>query len=123
AGAGAFAVPRLADQLSTLAARGPELASGAEAAAKDFQKNIDALGLPINIVPLYEALPGRLAELAGTFASDALGVVSATATIVFDLLLVLIIAFLMLMDGDTLWNRFTGTLLEALRTELHPLAL
>ena len=123
AGAGAYAVPRLADQLSTLASRGPELASSADAAAKDFQKNIDALGLPINIVPLYEALPGRLAELAGTFASDALGAVTATATIVFDLLLVLIIAFLMLMDGDKLWNTFTGMLSKALASEAELLRI
>jgi len=79
--------------------------------------------VPVNIVPLYEALPGRLAELAGTFASDALGVVSAAATIVFDLLLVLIIAFLMLMDGDALWDRFTGMLSGELRSEFELLRM
>ncbi|MDP9321202.1 MAG: AI-2E family transporter [Chloroflexota bacterium] len=123
AAAGAFAVPRLADQLAALAARGPELGSTADQAAKDFQGNLDRLGVPVNIVPLYEALPGRLAELAGTFASDALGVVSAAATIVFDLLLVLIIAFLMLMDGDALWNRFTGMLSGELRSEFELLRM
>ena len=123
AATGAFAVPRLADQLNLLAARGPELGSSADQAAKEFQTNLDRLGLPVNIVPLYEALPGRLAELAGTFASDALGVVSATATIVFDLFLVLIIAFLMLMDGDLLWNRFTGMLSEELRSEFELLRM
>ena len=120
---GAYAVPRLADQLSALAARGPELASGADQAAKRFQTDIDALGIPLNIVPLYEAIPGRLAGLAGTVASDALGVVSATATIVFDLLLVLIIAFLMLMDGNMLWDRFTGMLREAPRSEFELLRM
>ncbi len=123
AAAGAFAVPLLADQLAALAARGPELSTSADQYAKDFQANLDHLGLPVNIVPLYEALPGRLAELAGTFASDALGVVSATATIVFDLFLVLIIAFLMLMDGDTLWLRFTGMLSEELRSEFELLRM
>ena len=123
AAAGAFAVPRLADQLAALAARGPELGSNADQAAKDFQSNLDRLGVPVNIVPLYEALPGRLAELAGTFASDALGVVSAAATIVFDLLLVLIIAFLMLMDGDALWDRFTGMLSGELRSEFELLRM
>lgn len=121
--AGAFVVPRLADQLAALAARGPELGSSADQAAKDFQLNLDRIGLPVNVVPLYEALPGRLAELAGTFASDALGVVSATATIVFDLLLVLIIAFLMLLDGDALWNRFTSILSEELRSEFELLRM
>lgn len=123
AAAGAYAVPRLADQLAALAARGPELASSADQAARDFQKTLDTAGIPMNIVPLYEALPGRFAELAGTFASDALGVVSATATIVFDLLLVLIIAFLMLMDGDVLWSRFTALLSEPLRAEFELLRI
>ena len=123
AAAGAFAVPLLADQLTALAARGPELSASADLYAKDFQTNLDHLGLPVNIVPLYEALPGRLAELAGTFASDALGVVSATATILFDLVLVLIIAFLMLMDGDALWLSFTGMLSEELRSEFELLRM
>jgi len=121
--AGAFLVPRLADQLAALAARGPELAASADQAAKEFQTNLDRIGIPVNVVPLYEALPGRLAELASTYASDALGVVSATATIVFDLLLVLIIAFLMLLDGAALWNTFTGMLSEALRSEAELLRM
>lgn len=123
AAAGAFAVPRLAEQLAGLAARGPELAANADIAARDFQTSLDRLGIPINIVPLYEALPGRLAELATRFASDALGFISATATILFDLLLVLIIAFLMLMDGDTLWNQFTDLLSEELRSEFELLRM
>src|SRR5260221_9575648 len=123
AAAGAFAVPRLAEQLSALAARGPELAANADFAAKDFQKNLDRLGVPLNVVPLYEALPGRLAEFATTFASDALGVVTGTATILFDLLLVLIIAFLMLMDGDHLSNEFRGLLSEELRSEFELLRM
>jgi Predicted permease len=123
AAAGAFGVPLLADQLAALATRGPELGASADQYAKDFQTTLDHLGLPVNIVPLYEALPGRLAQLAGTFASDALGVVQATATIVFNLVLVLIIAFLMLMDGDSLWLRFTGMLSEELRSEFELLRI
>lgn len=117
AAAGAFAIPRLAEQLAALAARGPELAASGDLATKDFQVTLDRLGIPVNIGPIYEALPAKIAELPASFAASALGVVSATATIVFDLLLVLIIAFLMLMDGDALWNRFTGLLSEELRSE------
>ena len=121
--AGAFAVPRLADQLTALAARGPELGASADQTARDLQANLDRLGLGLNIVPLYEALPGKLAALAGAFASDALGVISATATILFDLFLVLIIAFLMLMDSDFLWYRFTAMLNEELRSEFELLRM
>src|SRR5258708_6582311 len=47
----------------------------------------------------------------------------APATILFDLFLVLIIAFLMLLDGDTLWNRFTEMLSEELRSEFELLRM
>jgi predicted PurR-regulated permease PerM len=120
---GAFAVPRLAEQLAALAARAPELAANADVAAKDFQSGLDRVGIPLDVLPLYQALPGRVAELTYTVASDALGVISATATILFDLLLVLIIAFLMLMDGDSLWNQFTARLSEELRSEFELLRM
>ena len=121
--AGAFAVPRLAEQLAALSTRGPELALNADQAARDVQTQLDHLGIPLNVVPLYEALPGRLADVAGTFASDALGVVSATAATLFNITLVLIIAFLMLIDGDTLWNRFTAILSKELRSEAELLRM
>ena len=38
-------------------------------------------------------------------------------TIVFNLLLVLIIAFLMLIDGDKMWHRFTRVLSPELASE------
>ena len=119
----AFAVPRLSAQLSNLATRAPELAASADRTAREIQGNIDRLGLPINVVPLYEAIPGRLADLAGTFASDALAVVSATATVLFNVVLVLIIAFLMLIDGRGLWSRFTALLSEELRSEAELLRM
>ncbi len=79
--------------------------------------------MPINLIPLYEALPAKIGELAGAFAADALGVVSATATTLFDVTLVLIIAFLMLIDGDTLWSQFTALLSEELRSEAELLRM
>ncbi|HVR88805.1 MAG TPA: AI-2E family transporter [Candidatus Limnocylindria bacterium] len=123
AGLGAFAVPRLAEQLAALSTRAPELARSADKAAHDFQAQIDSLGLPLNVVPLYEALPGRLGELAGAFASDALGVVSATAATLFNVVLVLIIAFLMLIDGGSMWNQFTAVLSDDLRSEAELLRI
>jgi predicted PurR-regulated permease PerM len=48
--------------------------------------------------------------------------VSATATIFFNVTLVLIIAFLMLNDGDTMWNRFTRALSPELASEAELLA-
>lgn len=112
-----LAVPSLASQLSTLQERGPELAQNTAAAAKGLQEQLDRAGVPVNVGGLVGTLPARLGDAAGSIAADALGFASATAAILFNTTLVLIIAFLMLMDGESLWRRFTGALSEELRSE------
>ena len=112
-----LAVPSLASQLSAMQDRGPELAGNTAAAARGLQEQLDRAGVPVNISTLVGTLPSRLGNAAGTIAGDALGFVSATAAIIFNTTLVLIIAFLMLMDGESLWKRFTGALSEELRSE------
>ena len=112
-----IAVPALAAQLKAIQTRGPELAQNAAEAAKGLQDQLDAAGVPLNIGALVGGLPQRLGEGAGTIAADALGFASATAAILFNTTLVLIIAFIMLMDGEALWRRFTGALSAELRSE------
>ena len=112
-----LAVPSLASQLSAIQDRGPELAENTAAAAQGLQEQLDRAGVPVDISNLVGTLPSRLGNAAGTIAGDALGFVSATAAIIFNTTLVLIIAFLMLMDGESLWKRFTGALSEELRSE------
>ncbi len=112
-----LAVPNLASQLSAIQERGPELAENTAAAARALQDQLDRAGVPVNISNLVGTLPSRLGDTAGSIAGDALGIVSATAGIIFNTTLVLIIAFLMLMDGESLWKRFTGALSEELRSE------
>jgi predicted PurR-regulated permease PerM len=113
----ATALPGLATQLDALRQRGPELATNTAEAAKGLQEQLDRAGVPVNIGQLVASLPQRLGAAAGTIAGDALGFVTATAAILFNLTLVLIIAFLMLLDGGSLWQRFAGALPEELRSE------
>lgn len=110
-------VPGLASQLRTIEERGPELAQNTAGAMKGLQEQLDRIGVPVNIANLVGTLPARLGDTAGTIAADALGFVSAVGTIIFNTTLVLIIAFLMLMDGESLWKRFTGALSKELRSE------
>ena len=111
------AVPALAAQLNAIQTRGPELAQNTAEAARGVQEQLDRAGVPVNIGNLVGGLPQRLGDAAGSLAADALGFVSATAAILFNTTLVLIIAFIMLMDGPALWKRFTGALSEELRSE------
>ncbi|MDQ3096844.1 MAG: AI-2E family transporter [Chloroflexota bacterium] len=112
-----LAVPGLASQLSAIQERGPELAQNTADAAKGLQEQLDRAGVPLNIGNTVGTLPARLGDTAGTVAADALAFVSAVGAIIFNTTLVLIIAFLMLMDGESLWKRFTGALSEELRSE------
>ena len=117
AGILAVGLPGLAAQLDALRHRGPELATNTAEAAKGLQEQLDRAGVPVNIGVLVASLPQRLGDIAGNIAADALGFVTATAAILFNLTLVLIIAFLMLIDGGSLWLRFTAALPEELRSE------
>ena len=117
AGVLALALPAFVEQLSGFAARTPEYTARADRAVLDFQDGLGARGLRVNIVDAYDTLPARIGEAAGTFAADALGLVSATATVLFNVLLVLIIAFVMLIDGDVLWRRGVAPLSKALESE------
>ncbi len=113
----ALVVPGLVSQLNDLARRAPEYGDRASKTVTSVQDALDRLGIPVNLVDIYGSLPQRLGEVAGGVAADALGVASATATVLFDIVLVLIIGFLMLIDGDTMWNRFTRILSQELASE------
>ena len=113
----ALGVPAVASQLAALTERGPEFGQKAAAIVVDVQQQLDRAGARVDIVDLYGDLPARLAALTGALAADALGVVAATGNLLFNVTLVLIIAFLMLVDGGQLWQRFTAALSPELRSE------
>ena len=94
AGVLALVVPGLVAQLNDLVTRGPEYGDRAAVEVAAFQH-----------------------QLASTVATDALGLASAAAAVLFDVTLVLIIAFIMLIDGDRMWQRFIQALTPELRSE------
>lgn len=110
-------VPALAGQLASLTERGPEFGDKAAGIVIDTQKRLEDAGIRADIAALYGTVPGRVAELTGAFAADALGVVAATGALLFNATLVLIIAFFMLVDGERLWDRFLQALSDELRSE------
>lgn len=114
---GALAVPALSQQLSDVTTRAPEFGDRAGEAVISTQRSLESLGIHVDLANLYGTLPERIGAIAGAYAADILGVVSATAGALFNLTLVLIIAFLMLIDGDQLWRRFVHRLPPARRRE------
>lgn len=106
----ALLVPVVSAQLTELANRAPVYGDRAAQAVIALQGQLDALGIRANLTEAYGSLPLRLGELAGSYASNVVGVISATAGAFLNLTLILIIAFLMLIDGDDMWRRFVGAL-------------
>lgn len=114
---GLLAIPPLVAQLNDLVTRGPEYGERASQLAADIQSSLERLGIRADLTEFYGTLPRRLGDLAAAYAADILGVVSATATIFFNVSLVLIIAFLMLNDGDSMWRAFARALPPDLGSE------
>lgn len=96
----------LSQQLSDFAARAPEYGDRAAQAVVSMQATLEGLGIRVDLTEIYGTLPQRVGAIASSYAADILGVVSATAGAFFNLTLVLIIAFIMLIDGGGLWRRF-----------------
>src|SRR5205823_13090287 len=117
AGTLALAVPGLVSQLNDLIVRAPEYGDRAAREVVGLQQRLEQAGLPVNVTDLYGQVPAKISQIAGTVAADALGFVSATANVLFNFTLVLIIAFIMLIDGDRLWRRFIAALSPELRSE------
>jgi predicted PurR-regulated permease PerM len=117
AGVLALGVPGLVAQLNDLVTRAPEYGDRAAQIVVGIQDRLERTGVPIKVTELYGAVPSRLTEAAGAIARDAVGLVSATAGVLFNATLVLIIAFLMLIDGGALWQRFVNALTPELRSE------
>jgi predicted PurR-regulated permease PerM len=99
-------VAPLSQQLSDFVTRAPEYGTRAGEAVQNAQKSLNDTGVKVDLTEVYQQLPQRVGALASAYAADILGVISATAGAFFNLTLVLIIAFLMLLDGDALWRRF-----------------
>ena len=117
AGTLALAVPGLVGQLNDLIVRAPEYGDRAAREVVALQQRLEQAGLPVNVTDLYGQVPAKISQIAGSVAADALGFVSATANVLFNFTLVLIIAFIMLIDGDRLWQRFIVALTPELRSE------
>jgi predicted PurR-regulated permease PerM len=117
AGTLALAVPGLVGQLNDLILRAPEYGDRAAQEVIALQRRLEGSGVPVSVTDLYSQIPAKVSQIAGSIAADALGFVSATATVLFNFTLVLIIAFIMLIDGDQLWREFIAALSPELRSE------
>ncbi len=106
----ALAVPAIAVQLSGLAERAPAYGDALGSRIHSLQDDLAARGIQVDLGGIWTAVPERLASAAGALASNALAVLGGILTVLFDLTLVVIVAFFMLVDGERLWRELVRAL-------------
>ncbi len=105
----------------------PSLLEGGQEQLTTFQDWSVQHNLPFDVRILASQLLDRVQTQAEAIASTGLGLVLGTFNWVLDLILILVIAFYMLIDGERLWLSITGVfspkirdgLTEALRRNLQ----
>jgi len=110
-------VAPVSQQLAEFSTRAPEYGQAAAQAVVNAQVRLQDLGIRVDLAEAYGTLPQRLGAIASAYAADILGVLTATAGALFNVTLVLIIAFLMLIDGRAMWERLLLRLPERWRSD------
>jgi predicted PurR-regulated permease PerM len=103
---GVTIAPPVLTQAQQLIADSPELITSGQQQLEELQ-NWSQQQMQFAI-PLQEQLLTELQGQAETIASSGLGLLLGTFNWVIDLILILVISFYMLLDGERLWNGVTS---------------
>jgi len=96
-------VPPIFNQARQLISNLPELLEGAQVQLTDFQAWSAARNLPFDVNILGSQLLAKVQERAEGIATKGFGLVLGTFNWFLDLILILVISFYMLIDGDRVW--------------------
>jgi predicted PurR-regulated permease PerM len=110
----AILVPVVTAQVAAFIQDAPASGERMAEQVRGLQRELDARGVQLDLTALYGSLPERAAVLLAERSADVLGIVGGVATAIGGAALMLILAFLMLVDGRRLWRG----LLEILPPEL-----
>ena len=113
----ALVVPVIVTQLSGLVTNAPQYGEALAGRVLQLQRDLTSRGINVDLATIYAAIPERLAAMAAAIASQSVALVGATLTLLFDVTLVAIVAFFMLIDGERLWLDLLSALPADLRSE------
>ncbi|WP_413168268.1 AI-2E family transporter [Capilliphycus salinus ALCB114379] len=108
-------VPPVITQGRQLIARLPELIESGKQQLAEFQAWGIERNLPVDVGILQQKLLVNLQGKAQAIAATSLGLVLGTFNWFIDLILILVIAFYMLLDGERLWDGITSFLSPKVR--------
>lgn len=111
-------LPPVINQAGRLIVGFPSLLEQAQQKSLGFQAWSEAHGLPIDVKLLTSQFTARLQAIAETTAKTGVSVVLGTFDQFLDFILILVISFYMLIDGERLWGLFTSLFNPIIQKEL-----
>ncbi|OCR01589.1 AI-2E family transporter [Oscillatoriales cyanobacterium USR001] len=96
--------PPVLNQGAQLAVKFPELLESGRQQLQEFQIWSADRNLPFDVQILEEQLSAKVQEQVQTILASGLGLVVGTVNWFFDLIVLLVISFYMLLDGDRVWH-------------------
>ncbi|MEM6446172.1 MAG: AI-2E family transporter [Cyanobacteria bacterium P01_D01_bin.123] len=115
---GSILVPPLAEQTRQLSANMPQLVESAREQVMQLQVWIDARNLPFNFSGIEQQVGTQLQQQAKAIASQGFTLALGAFSRAVDIVLILVISFYMLLEGDSLWQRVTSVLSPHIRDRL-----
>lgn len=115
---GLTVVPPVFNQARQLLSNFPSLIEGAQQQLTEFQAWSAEHNLPFDVRILASQLLARVQTQAQAIATTGLGLVVGTFNWVLDLILILVISFYMLVDGERLWQSLTSIFSPTIREDL-----
>lgn len=111
-------VPLVFNQARQLVTNFPSLLESAQEQLNTFQEWSIQYNLPFNVQILVSLLLERLQTQVEAIARQSLGLVVGTFNGVLDLILVLVLSFYMLIDGERVWRGLTSIFSPPIRSGL-----
>lgn len=111
-------VPPVFNQARQFVTNLPALLEGAQEQLTTFQTWSAERNLPFDVRILASQLLARVQTQAEAIATTGLGLVVGTFSWVLDLILILVISFYMLVDGQRLWRSLTSIFSPRIRDSL-----
>jgi predicted PurR-regulated permease PerM len=105
---GVTIAPPVFNQAQQLLTNLPELIESGQEQVTELQAWSQAHHIRLSLPLLQEQLLTQLQEQAQTITTKGLGLLLGTFNWVLDLILIVVISFYMLMDGERLWNGVVG---------------
>lgn len=111
-------VPPIFNQGGQLISNLPDLLESAQVQLTDFQTWSAARNLPFDVNILGSQLLAKIQERAEGIATKGFGLVLGTFNWFLDLILILVISFYMLIDGDRVWQSIVSIFAPKIRDGL-----